>query len=350
MSEKLNEITNGSFLRVNEQGKAYWGQSEGGGSADWSVNDPKAPGYVKNRPFYESDPVKTVLVPETTLNYTETTSLTDPFTFKPVDGEIYTVIYDGISYECRASTVSGSEMSIVIVGNAAAMGGEDTGEPFAIVEYMGTIMTMNTSGAEGSSHTISIEGYKKEVTPIPIQFLPTSVVNASLTYDDNEGFVVSCSSTYSEIFDLLNSGVNVLMRLVNTAGYQGYLMPMIGAFGGIFFTGIIGVYSTVVREYVTIGVYEDRITYELTPIKTESCHTKDIWLHADYEENANFPRIVFNVYTDENSNYAQATIGFSDDKKSLSISGEGIVIRSNSKYYRIGVDSSGNVTATEVTG
>ena len=30
MSEKLNEITEGSFLRVNEEGKAYWGQSEGG--------------------------------------------------------------------------------------------------------------------------------------------------------------------------------------------------------------------------------------------------------------------------------------------------------------------------------
>ena len=31
MSDKLNEITEGSFLRVNEEGKAYWGQSEGGG-------------------------------------------------------------------------------------------------------------------------------------------------------------------------------------------------------------------------------------------------------------------------------------------------------------------------------
>ena len=34
MNEKLNEIAKGSFLRVNEQGKAYWGQSEGGGAAD----------------------------------------------------------------------------------------------------------------------------------------------------------------------------------------------------------------------------------------------------------------------------------------------------------------------------
>lgn len=31
MSDKLNEITEGSFLRVNKEGKAYWGQSEGGG-------------------------------------------------------------------------------------------------------------------------------------------------------------------------------------------------------------------------------------------------------------------------------------------------------------------------------
>lgn len=31
MSEKFNEITEGSFLCVNEEGKAYWRQSEGGG-------------------------------------------------------------------------------------------------------------------------------------------------------------------------------------------------------------------------------------------------------------------------------------------------------------------------------
>ena len=39
MSEKLSEITEGSFLRVNEEGKAYWGQSEGGGGgATFIVN------------------------------------------------------------------------------------------------------------------------------------------------------------------------------------------------------------------------------------------------------------------------------------------------------------------------
>ena len=31
MSNELNEITEGSFLRVNKEGKAYWGQPEGGG-------------------------------------------------------------------------------------------------------------------------------------------------------------------------------------------------------------------------------------------------------------------------------------------------------------------------------
>ena len=36
MNDKLNEIAKGSFLRVNEEGKAYWGQSEGGGGASSS--------------------------------------------------------------------------------------------------------------------------------------------------------------------------------------------------------------------------------------------------------------------------------------------------------------------------
>lgn len=41
MSEKLNEIAKGSFLRVNEEGKAYWGQSEGGGGGGGSSDSGK---------------------------------------------------------------------------------------------------------------------------------------------------------------------------------------------------------------------------------------------------------------------------------------------------------------------
>lgn len=39
MNEKLNEIAKGSFLRVNEEGKAYWGQSEGGGGGGVSPEE-----------------------------------------------------------------------------------------------------------------------------------------------------------------------------------------------------------------------------------------------------------------------------------------------------------------------
>ena len=39
MSDKLNEITEGSFLRVNKEGKAYWGQPEGGGSSGVSPEE-----------------------------------------------------------------------------------------------------------------------------------------------------------------------------------------------------------------------------------------------------------------------------------------------------------------------
>ena len=44
MSEKFNEIAKGSFLRVNEEGKAYWGQSEGGGGG--SVPKPLTYDYM----------------------------------------------------------------------------------------------------------------------------------------------------------------------------------------------------------------------------------------------------------------------------------------------------------------
>ena len=49
MSEKFNEIAKGSFLRVNEEGKTYWGQSEGGGGGGFVVTatiDKNGTGYA----------------------------------------------------------------------------------------------------------------------------------------------------------------------------------------------------------------------------------------------------------------------------------------------------------------
>lgn len=175
MSEKLNEIAKGSFLRVNEEGKAYWGQSEGGGGGaqtDWNQNDESAPDYVKNRPFYVDDPVETFIIPETTVTFSEKSGLmaaTWPENFDLVYGQTYYVSWDGTEYVCTGILFN----DIPLLGNLGiADAGEDTGEPFVFLNQGQWIVYSTESATE---HAIGIKTVTAQVVTIDEKYLPDSV-------------------------------------------------------------------------------------------------------------------------------------------------------------------------------
>ena len=174
MSDKLNEITEGSFLRVNKEGKAYWGQSEGGGGGvqpDWNQNDSTAADYVKNRPFYTGDPVETVFVEESTVSFADEGSVYGAeviSTFLATVGETYKVSWDGTTYE---SVCVDYRAGLFAIGNLSIAGaGADTGEPFIIVPNGSSIFIYTVDTA--SSHTISISVFAGEVVQIDEKYLP----------------------------------------------------------------------------------------------------------------------------------------------------------------------------------
>lgn len=155
--------------------KSYADQHSGGGGQvqpDWNQNDATKPDYVKNRPFYTGDPVETVLVEESTV----------PFSFAESDGvyvaglesafsatvgETYKVSWDGAVYESACVNFSGT----TIIGNPALIGSEsDTGEPFAMTVENGQgigIFTADTS----ASHTFSISGIAAPIVKIPAKYI-----------------------------------------------------------------------------------------------------------------------------------------------------------------------------------
>ena len=108
------------------------------------------------------------ILPETTAEGVDgTLVITNPFASKIVVGKTYTVTYNGTDYTCRAFELPMDEEGTVTttaVGNQAALGGEDTGEPFIIayippemVEMIGGYgMVTDMTGA--SSATIKILG------------------------------------------------------------------------------------------------------------------------------------------------------------------------------------------------
>lgn len=302
------------YPRNNEFAKRAGGGDGGSGTqSDWNQNDATKPDYVKNRPFYMGDPVETVLVEESTISFSENSGVyfaKFPSAFEATVGEAYKVYWDGSAYECACVAVS--ESPLLFIGNLSVGGlGSDTGEPFVIGVFNGErfqIVTADTS----ASHTISISGYAESVVKIDPKYLPVasetepgiisvnSLSNAILQQVENEYFVRTATqvsgygdaATIEEYTDKNNS--------------HHIFSP------GKFHGTVLSCYNAVANKYIT-SVLSGSESMECWKFSQGSTTMEQLW----------------------------------------GISKDGVVISSSTagstKKFRITVDDSGALTATEVT-
>lgn len=191
--------------------------------ADWNVNDESDPAYIRNRPFYSSDPVEVIVVDNIVIEAVGNVSIFTPDT-AIVEGNEYTVTLNTDTYTVVCHEDSGG----VYMGNYAFLGvDEDTGEPFFIADMGdGTyIIVVENDG----SYTLSISGMVADINKIDSKYIdfPTTVgwlgegPNAELFNDSNnvatggyshaegctntasggfshaEGYIVTASGDYS---------------------------------------------------------------------------------------------------------------------------------------------------------
>ena len=151
MSEKIKEIRDGSFLCVNEEGKAYWGHPEGYPYKEIGTILDGTFEFIDNNGIYLHE-------------------ITDE-DFTIVGGKSYTVIWDGITYQCVATTFNNA----LILGNLhiAIPEAADTGEPFLFGIFSvdeKEIYANNTA----ATHTITVRG--EIIHPMATEFLPDEYV------------------------------------------------------------------------------------------------------------------------------------------------------------------------------
>lgn len=152
-------------------------QNIGAGQPDWNQNDSTQPDYIKNRPFYTGNPVETVLVEESTVQFTDIGGVCSgaiESTFSPTVGNAYKVYWDGTDYESACVEVGQDKC----IGNLSIDGsGPDTGEPFLMyVTNQGIdVVTLNYA----SYHTISISRFVPVVVKIDEKYLPDTVATKS---------------------------------------------------------------------------------------------------------------------------------------------------------------------------
>ena len=334
--------------------------------SDWNVNDETSLSYVKNRPFYTGDRVETVLVEESTVSFADTGGVYGAqvqSTFEAIVGKPYKVYWDGSAYERTCVAVSGSPF--LFIGNLSIMGmGSDTGEPFIIGVSNGEgtqIATTDTS----SSHTISIIGFVQEVVKIDEKYFPNTVATksdvevAQTTAENAQTTAENAQSTASAKFQLMRQNTVTTTTTIGTVESSVGSVPVKGlniAVGStIKFTAdrnVSGktVWDSTVKEIymknddgVTICLLElellhDGETYKFTNKTTSSILSN---LVIEYEK-VIIPKV---IYPARNEGawlppYLIANCLYLTKKSTNS---------NSATLYRITVDDSGALTATEVT-
>lgn len=286
----------------------------GGGQVqpDWNQNDSTAADYVKNRPFYTGGPVKTVLVEESNVTFTleEGSSVytaTVQSTFSPTVGETYKVSWDGTVYEC----VCISYYKEYALGNLSIVGeGSDTGEPFVMALDNKTIQIGTTDTS--SSHTISISRYIESVVKINPKYLPmvSETEPGIIAFDNLDNHVLSLVK--KEYFDPIDFHIygygdaNTIEKCANRNNSYGIFIQ--GKLGG----AVLSSYNNPVNKHIT-SVLSGGTDIKCYKISQGDSNIEQLW-------------------------------GISED---------GIIIPSSTanstKKFRITVDDSGTLKATEVT-
>ena len=298
------------------------GGSQSGVQPDWNQNDETAADYVKNRPFYTGNPGETVLVEESTVPFTEGSSglygAQFLSTFVATVGETYKVYWDGAAYECVC--VNFNNTPGLIIGNLSIMGaGSDTGEPFFMVVLNGNgidIVAADTS----ASHTFSISRFMENIIKIPDKYLPELEPEPYILITKSYSGTYSCNMTYDKIAEL----------------YAKYSDAI-----GLFDMRYNVFYFHLTRnenngtQYRCISVRHSDNFYFAFGF-TDDYHYFEILIHKNgtIEENSSAEI----NYMDE--------LGFTNGYYPLVVESS---TEGSTKKFRITVDDSGTLTATEVT-
>ena len=339
--------TAGQLLSKTESGTEWINPPQSGVQPDWNQNDETAPDYVKNRPFYTGDPVETVLVEESTASFIERRGLyiaNFPSTFEATVGETYKVYWDGAAYECICLDMGKG----YVIGNFSFTGaGSDTGEPFFMIVDNGNGMIIATKDTS-AYHTFSISCMVAQVVKIDDKYLPWNLATksevevAQTTADKNKEMLSEMfTSVVAFTFDKQTSGRDTFVfngfNYYKISDFNPALSDVISFNGtredGNYFSDInVGNNCVKYGPFIIVSSAGD-CSIPITETVTSRFTAPSAGLYAMYEEG--------NTYM--TAGKGEFTL--------MSI--DGLTIKSSTygstKKFRITVDDSGTLTATEIT-
>jgi hypothetical protein len=311
---------------------------------DWNQNDETSPDYVKNRPFYTSTE-ETVLLEESTVSFTNPSAgfyyAVIPTTIELTSGETYKVYWDGTTYECVCESI----MGYAVIGNPSIIGvGADTGVPFVITPLADDNGTEIYTKDASASHTISISVFAGELVKIDTKYLPIST-------DDSYG-VIKRSDIVSAYNLPANAPHDQMVDAVTAfeTGNASIVWDGVKVISADYNSSTDKIFVQFAGEPLSFKIFEN----------LDGFYIRTIASSIAYAELQGEQARIFNsegTYTVLSTEGVQSNSTLRTSANNFSIKGEirgySLVLRSSTKNstkrFRITVDDSGTISATEVT-
>ena len=319
------------------------GSSGGGIQSDWNQNNSTATDYIKNRPFYTGDPSETVFVEESTVSFSEyggvLYSAQIQSNFEATVGQTYKVTWDGAVYECACVNFNNTPF----IGNLSIAGaGSDTSEPFLMLVANGRGIQIYTKDAS-ASHTISISGSIAEVIQIPDKYISNTfrdvvIAGNPLHWSEND---------WIKYYGLFQSGKLLMINGIGSSNSTGYVLSMVCVSHGAHHISAIDSNGYLYNLGINNDSGEDKFYW--APIISYGA------FYFQYDEAGSgnseaYKRLeIFDGLTFTTKNANEGAV-----RQKVVLEGDKEIILSSStsgslKRFKITVDDSGTISATEVT-
>ena len=188
--------------------------------ADWNQNDETADDYIKNRPFYEYKASARLLNGMFKFTSDNNLYIAKPtFEYDFIIGETYTVKFDSRRFKCNAIKINDYWYAL---GNLSLINmGENTNEPF-VIEKQSSGYSIKTNISK-SNISVEVTGNAMIPTKIPERYLPDNIGSGSSVQPDwnqtdatandyikNKPNVIGAKGTglYSETFNYPSNHMN----------------------------------------------------------------------------------------------------------------------------------------------
>lgn len=339
---------------------------QSGVQSDWNENNETSPAFVKNRPFYTGEPVFVEIIPEQTYTMSSNGRFTVfadesgayPYSLEP-DKE-YTVVYNGTTYELTSSNTEGAG---VVGDTKPLLTGSEPTMPFAIFAGRGILQIIDYTG--NTEVTFKISSNNTEIKKIDTKYIPwnNAVGLCPPPVFINKSVSDLTDEEKQKYYDLFNKGSLLLARPESRSTWAIVV--------SMFYSRTVGLDMALLDSTGTLHTHSssgwktnDITKIGITSTVNDVLGSNTTWRLLDKTFDSVSSGKAYKAYIGWNDSTEKACIrkeskgpaGYEHVPESIDIlcSGDKEIVLSSStpnstKKFKITVDDSGVISATEVT-